>query len=89
MIVYQCSSSAIWVTGSDAGSVAFRARGELTRSKCEWTRIWTTYLECRWNNPMYLMLKLVYLNVWMWCQESSGGNVAHRALSFTFTILNE
>ena len=36
------SSSAIWVTGSDTDSVASRARSELTRSKCEWTRIWTT-----------------------------------------------
>ena len=35
------SSSAIWVTESDAGVVASRARSELTRSKCRWTRIWT------------------------------------------------
>ena len=35
------SSSAICVTGSDTGSVASRASGELTSSKCEWTRIWT------------------------------------------------
>jgi hypothetical protein len=33
------SSRAIWVTGSDTGSVASRARSELTRWKCEWTRI--------------------------------------------------
>ena len=37
------SSSAIWVTGSDTGSVFSRAIGELTRSKCEWTGIWTIY----------------------------------------------
>ena len=36
-------SRAIWVTGSDASFVASRAWGELTRSKCEWTRIWTIY----------------------------------------------
>ena len=35
------SSTAIWFTSSDTGSVAFRARGQLDRSKCEWTRIWT------------------------------------------------
>ena len=35
------SSNAIWVTGSDAGSVASRTRSQLTRSTCEWTRIWT------------------------------------------------
>ena len=35
------SSTAIWVTGSDTGSVACRARSKLTSSKCEWTRIWT------------------------------------------------
>ena len=35
------SSSAILVTGSDSGSAASRARSENTRSKCEWTRIWT------------------------------------------------
>ena len=34
------SSTAIWVTGSDTGSVASRARTELTSSKCDWTRIW-------------------------------------------------
>ena len=34
-------SRAIWVTGSDASFVASRAWGELTRSKCEWPRIWT------------------------------------------------
>ena len=35
------SSSAIWVTGSNIGSVSSRATKELTRSKWEWTRIWT------------------------------------------------
>ena len=34
------NSSNIWVTGSDIGSVASRARTELTSSKCIWTRIW-------------------------------------------------
>ena len=37
-------SRAIWVTGSDASFVASRARSQMalfTRSKCEWTRIWT------------------------------------------------
>ena len=34
------SSTAIWVTGSDTGSVASRARTELTSSKHDWTRIW-------------------------------------------------
>ena len=34
------NSTAIWVTGSDTSSVAFRARSQLTRSKCKWTRIW-------------------------------------------------
>ena len=34
------SSTAIWVTGSDTGSVASRARTKLTSSKCDWTRIW-------------------------------------------------
>ena len=43
MIVTFISSSAIWGTGSDTGSVASRAKGELTRSKCDWTRIWTIY----------------------------------------------
>ena len=33
------SSAAIWGTGSDTGSVASRARSELTRSKCKWS--WT------------------------------------------------
>ena len=28
-----------------------RATSKLIRSKCEWDRIWTTYLECRWNTP--------------------------------------
>ena len=37
------SSTAIWVTGSDTGSVASRARTELTSSKCDWTWIWTIY----------------------------------------------
>jgi hypothetical protein len=44
-------STAFWVTGWDTGSVAPRAKSELPSSTCEWTRIWTTYLECRWNNP--------------------------------------
>ena len=35
------SSSAIWVTSSDTSSVASRDGSQLTRSKCEWTRIWT------------------------------------------------
>ena len=35
------SSTVIWVNGSDSNSVASRARSELTRSKCEWTRIST------------------------------------------------
>ena len=35
------SLSAIWATDSDTSLVACRARTELTRSKCEWTRIWT------------------------------------------------
>ena len=47
------SSNAIWVTSSDTGSIASRARTELTRSKCKWTRIWTMYLECRWNDPVW------------------------------------
>ena len=34
------SSTAIWITGSDTGSVASRARTKLTSSKCDWTRIW-------------------------------------------------
>ena len=34
-------STAIWVNSWDNGSVASRARSELTNSKCEWTRIWT------------------------------------------------
>ena len=50
MRLMSISSNAIWVTGS----VASRARSKLTRSKCEWTRIWTTYLENRWNNPLSL-----------------------------------
>ena len=37
------SSTAVWVTGSDTGSVASRARTELTSSKCDWTRSWTIY----------------------------------------------
>ena len=45
------SSTAIWVTSSDTSSVASRARSHFNSSKYEWTRIWTTYLECRWNNP--------------------------------------
>ena len=53
------SSSAIWVTGLDTRSVASRARTELTRSKREWTRIWTTYLEFRGNNPtcFYILIR--------------------------------
>ena len=35
------SSTAVWVTGSDTGSVASRAKTKLTSSKCDWTRIWT------------------------------------------------
>ena len=46
------SSSAKWDTGSDAGSVASRTRSKLTRSKCEWTIFWTTYLACSWNDPI-------------------------------------
>ena len=37
------SSTTIWVTGSGIGSVASRARSKLTKSKCEWTRIWNIY----------------------------------------------
>ena len=33
------SSTAIWVTGSDTGSVVSRAGTELTSSKRDWTRI--------------------------------------------------
>ena len=32
-------STAIWVSGSDTSSVPSRARGQLTRSKCEGNRI--------------------------------------------------
>ena len=35
------SSIAIWVTDSDTGSVASKARSQLTKPKWEWTRIWT------------------------------------------------
>ena len=34
------SSTAIWVTGWDTSSVVSRAKSELNRSKCEWTRIY-------------------------------------------------
>ena len=34
-------------------SVASRAKIQLTRSKCESRRIWTMYLECRWNNHIF------------------------------------
>ena len=44
-------STAIWATGWDIGSVASRARSELTSLKCEWTRIWTTYIKSRWKKP--------------------------------------
>ena len=37
-------------TGSDTGSVAFRARSELTSSKF-WLNWNLSYLECRWNKP--------------------------------------
>ena len=33
------SSTAISSNGSDTGSVVSRARSQLTRSKCEWTKI--------------------------------------------------
>ena len=46
------SWTTIWVTSLDTGSVASRARRQLTSSKCEWTRIWSRYLECRWNHPI-------------------------------------
>ena len=59
------SSTAIWVTGSDTGSVASRARTELTSSKCDWTRIWATYLECRWNN-----LICMYFATWHYLTPS-------------------
>ena len=32
---------------------ASRAKIQLTRSKCESRRIWTMYLECRWNNHIF------------------------------------
>ena len=51
------SSTAIWVTGSYTSSVASRARSQLTRSKCEWTRIWTTYLHCCMKCPQILREK--------------------------------
>ena len=47
------SSTDIWVTSSDSGSVTSRARTELTSSKCDWTRN-LSYLECRWNNPIWV-----------------------------------
>ena len=34
-------STAVSSNVSDTGSVASRSRGQLTRSKWEWTRIWT------------------------------------------------
>ena len=37
------SSSTMSVTSSDTGSVASRAKDKLTRSKCNWTRIWSIY----------------------------------------------
>ena len=39
-IMIFCCSTECWVTGSDTGSVASRARTVLTSSKCDWTRIW-------------------------------------------------
>ena len=35
------SSTAIFSNGSDTSSVASKGKSQLTRSKCEWTRIWS------------------------------------------------
>ena len=67
------SSTAIWVTGSDTGSVGSRARSELTRSKCEWTRIWTC-LECRWNNPKWSLMSLVLFCKNQKCSKKDSNN---------------
>ena len=55
------SLTAIWNTGSDIVLVASWDRSELSSSK-EWSRIWSKYLECRWNQPIFscaLLLKKV------------------------------
>ena len=64
------SLTAIWVTGSDTGSVASRARSKLTSTKCEWTRIWTIY---NVDETTPRVLKFFHFICTNWWQQTHAG----------------